>query len=99
MTFERWDVIVVAYPFLDVLTMKRRPALVVSSAKMHLAHGVGLAAMITTARRMTDVRVDDIVVTNVEEIGLRESCVIRMSRLMTIELTAEARRIGGPQGT
>lgn len=50
MTFERFDVVVVPFPFTDVDAVKRRPALVISNAQtFNRSVGHSAIAMITTA--------------------------------------------------
>jgi mRNA interferase MazF len=46
--FERFDVVVVPFPFTDRNADKRRPALVLSSAKFNAAAGHSVMAMITS---------------------------------------------------
>jgi mRNA interferase MazF len=81
-TYSRWQVIVVDFPFVEGTEAKRRPALIVSSDAFSQRHGVYWAAMITTAK--TGVQPDDIRIADPAEIGLPENCVIRLSRLFTV---------------
>jgi mRNA interferase MazF len=91
-TFNRWDVVAVAFPFLEGTDSKRRPALIVSSERLHNDHGLYWIAMITTAK--AGQRADDITVTNRERAGLPEECVIRVARLTTVGDAQIARRLG-----
>ena len=50
MTYEALDVVVVPFPFTDQPTVKRRPALVISSNSFNDAHQQSILAMITTSR-------------------------------------------------
>jgi mRNA interferase MazF len=93
-TFKRWDVISVPFPYIEGYESKRRPALVISTSDFHVAHKACFAAMITTARHMQDVRADDIVIDDLAGAGLPQACVIRMSRLYTFEASRDIRRIG-----
>jgi mRNA interferase MazF len=72
-TFERWQVISVPFPFVEDHGSKRRPALVVSTDAFHRAHSTCFGAMITTARHMRDLRPDDIPI----RAGLPRPCVVR----------------------
>lgn len=92
MTYRRWDVVVVPYPFIEGLEAKRRPALIVSNDAFHQTHGLYWMAMITTAKAGT--RPDDIPVTMPEAVGLPEDCVIRPVRLATLSDTLILRRVG-----
>ena len=101
MTFRRWDVVAVPFPFIEGYEAKRRPALVVSTDEFHRAHDACFAAMITTARNMQDVRADDIEIRDLSKTGLRQAqaCVIRLARLTSLDGSSQIRRIGtlGPQ--
>ena len=82
MTYRRWDVVAVQYPFIEGLEAKRRPALVVSANELHGLHGVYWLTMITTAK--AGLRPEDIPVTDHRKAGLPEDCVIRVPRLVTL---------------
>ena len=94
MTFRRWDVVSVPFPFVEGHASKRRPALVVSTDAFHRAHRACFGAMITTARHMRDVRPDDIEIADLGGTGLSRPCVIRVARLATFEWSDRMRRIG-----
>ena len=94
MTFRRWDVLSVPFPFVEGHASKRRPALVVSTDAFHRAHRACFAAMITTARHMQDLRPDDIEIADLVGAGLPRPCVIRLARLATLEWGDQIRRIG-----
>jgi mRNA interferase MazF len=93
-TFRRWDVVSVPFPFIEGHATKRRPALVVSTDAFHRAHRACFGAMITTARHMQDVRPDDIPIVNVADAGLPQPSVIRLARLTTFEWGDQIRRVG-----
>jgi mRNA interferase MazF len=93
-TFRRWDVISVPFPFVEGHASKRRPALVISTDAFHHAHDACFGAMITTARNMRDLRRDDIEVVDLVGAGLPRPCVIRGARLATFEWSEQIRRIG-----
>jgi mRNA interferase MazF len=93
-TFRRWDIISVPFPFIEGHATKRRPALVVSTDVFHRAHGACFGAMITTARHMRDLRADDIEIADLGAAGLQQACVIRVARLATFEWGDQIRRIG-----
>lgn len=82
MTYSRWQVVVVDFPFVEGLEAKRRPALVVSSDSLAKSHGLYWVAMITTAK--AGVRPDDVVIPDPRSIGLPDDCVVRVSRLATL---------------
>src|SRR5262249_38077099 len=81
-TYSRWDVVAVVFPFLEGDQAKHRPALIVSTERLHEKHELYWAVMITTAK--AGVREEDIPIPNPEPAGLPDSCVIRVSRLTTL---------------
>jgi mRNA interferase MazF len=93
-TFRRWDVVSVPFPFVEGHATKRRPALVVSTDAFHRAHRACFGAMITTARHMQDLRPDDIAISDLAKAGLPRPCVIRLARLATFERSDAIRRVG-----
>jgi mRNA interferase MazF len=91
-TYRRWDVVAVSFPFLEGTDAKRRPALIVSTDRLHEEQGLYWIAMITTAKSGS--RRDDIAVTNRASAGLPEDCVIRVARLATVGDAQFVRRLG-----
>ena len=92
MTFSRWDVVAVDFPFVEGDEAKRRPGLVVSTARLHDAHKLYWIAMISSAQ--VGEWVDDIVVTDPERVGLPVKCAIRAARLAAVSESRIQRRIG-----
>lgn len=92
MTYDRWDVVAVEYPFVEGHATKRRPALVVSAGALHDRHEVYWLAMITTAK--AGVRPDDVRIADHVAAGLPEECVVRVPRLATLSAVQIARRLG-----
>jgi mRNA interferase MazF len=91
-TFDRWDIVAIEFPFLEGTDSKRRPALIVSSDRLRLDHRQYWVAMITTAK--ANRLADDIEITNWQRAGLSQQCVIRVSRIATVGEDRIARRIG-----
>ncbi|MDX2224069.1 MAG: type II toxin-antitoxin system PemK/MazF family toxin [Rhodospirillaceae bacterium] len=94
MIFDRWDVIVAPYPYVEISRAKLRPALVLTARGFNGRHAACFAAMISTARQMTDLRDDDVQIEDLEQAGLRRPCVVRLSRVTTVDLEATVRKIG-----
>ena len=91
MTFERFDIVIVPFPFTDLPVTRRRPALVLSTAAWNAASGHIVCAMITSAGRSSwplDLPVNDLAAA-----GLNAPCVVRM-KLFTIEAGVVVRRAG-----
>jgi mRNA interferase MazF len=93
-TFERWQVISVPFPFVEGHGGKRRPALVISTDAFHRAHRACFGAMITTARHMQDLRPDDIPIRDLVRAGLPRPCVIRVARVATFEWSEAIHPVG-----
>jgi len=91
-TFERFSVIVVPFPFADRATTRRRPAVVVSHPDV-LGRGVGhsILAMVTSAANPPwplDVPIGDL-----EAAGLPQPSVVRM-KLFTLDDRLVLRVVG-----
>ncbi len=81
MTCRPFDVVVVPFPFTDSRTVKRRPALALSSETFSSASGHTVMAMITSAANPPwpmDVAIDS------EKAGLRSRSKVRM-KLFTLD--------------
>ena len=91
MTFERFDVVVVPFPFSDRHAAKRRPALVVSDRRFNRVHGHTILAMITTARDSS--WPSDTKITDRDAAGLKARSVVRL-KMFTLDNDLLVRRIG-----
>jgi mRNA-degrading endonuclease toxin of MazEF toxin-antitoxin module len=91
-TYKRWDIVRLTFPYLEGHDAKKRPALIVSTEALAANHRVFWAVMITTAKGGT--LPEDITVTDAQDVGLIEDCVIRPSRLFTISADLLDRRLG-----
>ena len=92
MTYERFDVVVVPFPFTDQAVHKRRPALVLSGAKNFNAkarHSV--MAMITSAANPSWPL--DVTLRRLAAAGLSAPSVVRM-KLFTLDHRFVIRRAG-----
>ena len=76
MTCEACDVVVVAFPYIDISVFKRRPALVLTAAARNGVAGETLVAMITTAK--ASAWPDDVSIDTPDMAGLKLPCVVRM---------------------
>ena len=92
MIFERFDVVVVPFPFTDRTSTIRRPALVLSAADpFGRETGQYVLAMITRAARSAWPH--DVPLTDLANTGLRVAGVVRM-KLFTLDASLVLRRIG-----
>ena len=92
MTFNRWDVVAVDFPFVEGMEAKKRPGLIVSTARLHDFHKLYWIAMISSAQ--AGERTDDILVTDPEKVGLNVRCAIRVARMAAISESRIQRRLG-----
>ncbi|MGI8509009.1 MAG: type II toxin-antitoxin system PemK/MazF family toxin [Gemmatimonadaceae bacterium] len=91
---ERWDVVVVPFPFIDRVATKRRPALVLSSAEFN-ASGHCVLAMITSAAHAS--WPSDVNITNTIVAGLRDRSIVRW-KVFTLDTRLVLRRAGALVG-
>ena len=91
MTFERFDVVIVPFPFSDRQATKRRPALVVSDQGFNRTHGHVILAMITTARESS--WPSDTEITDRGAAGLKARSVVRL-KLFPLDNDMLVKRIG-----
>ncbi len=92
MGYERFDIVVVPFPFTDAATTKRRPALVISNAKaFNLPAGHSVMAMITSAGNAAWPL--DVEITDRNAAGLTAASLVRM-KLFTLDNRFILRRAG-----
>lgn len=92
MSYAPFDIVVVPFPYSDRLAEKRRPALVVSDARLEASSGLIWVAMVTSAGRPAafgDVRLSDMVAA-----GLPAASTVRAGKIATIEPHRILRRAG-----
>jgi mRNA interferase MazF len=90
-SFARYDIIVVPFPFTDRAATRRRPALVLSNAEWNRASGHLICAMITSAQ--ASAWPQDVSITDLASAGLRTPCLVR-AKLFTLNVTLVIRRAG-----
>ena len=90
MTYESLDVVVVPFPFTDRQAVKRRPALVVSSASFNRTHEQSILAMITSSGSDWP---SDVPIEGWREAGLRVFCKVRF-KLFTLDDALIVRKLG-----
>ena len=92
MGFERFDVVVVPFPFTDSAASKRRPALVISNAEaFNLPAGHSVLAMITSAGNAAWPL--DVAISDGNAAGLAAASLVRM-KLFTLDNRFILRRLG-----
>ncbi len=90
-SFDRFDVVVVPFPFTDRDASLRRPALVLSDKKFVSDCGSHVLAMITRAARSNWPL--DVPLTDVATAGLAVECRVRM-KLFTLDTNLVLKRAG-----
>ena len=92
MTYKRFDVVVVPFPFTDSATAKRRPALVLSDeAAFNTPAGHSVMAMVTSAGNAPWPL--DVTIADLPAAGLPAPSVVRM-KLFTLDHRFVVRRAG-----
>ena len=90
--FDRFDVVVVPFPFTDKAAVKRRPALVLSNVRAFNARAAhSVMAMITSATE--NPWPHDTIIADLKSAGLSVPCVLRF-KLFTIDNRLVIRRAG-----
>ena len=82
MTYERFDVVVVPFPFTDKEQVKRRPALVISGSTFNSEAGHSVMAMITSEANRS--WLSDVAISDPAAAGLPAPSVVRM-KLFTLD--------------
>jgi len=89
-TFEPFDVVVLPFPFTDRKALKRRPALVVSSARFNNWHEQLVLAMITSTRSEWP---SDVAISEWETANLTVPSKVRL-KLFTFDRALIVRKLG-----
>lgn len=90
-TFDRYDTVVVPFPFHEVPVSKRRPALVLSGRRFNELNRHTLVAMITTAKQTS--WASDVAISDLETAGLSQPCILRF-RFQTLPNAIFVRLLG-----
>jgi mRNA interferase MazF len=91
-TYEQFAIVVVPFPFTDIATTKRRPALILSDAvAFNAPMGHSVMAMITTATHSPWAL--DLPISNLKAAGLKVPSIIRM-KLFTVDHSLVVKQVG-----
>jgi len=88
---ERYETIVVPFPFSDIPVLKRRPAVILSGRRFNDVNNATVVAMITTAKASS--WPSDILLTDLASANLPQPCLVRW-RLATIPNALILRKLG-----
>ena len=93
--YERGDVIVIPFPFIDSLLAKRRPAVVLSNSKFNEPNSALICGMLTSGAG--EDWAGDVSIKNWREAGLKKPCVFRL-KVFTIESNLVREKVGKIHG-
>lgn len=91
MSYKKFDVVVLPFPFSDQINQKRRPVVIISSDKFNTQSNHVITAMVTTAKKSKwsfDTQIKDL-----KSAGLEVPCLIRM-KLFTADKELIIKKIG-----
>ena len=89
--FAAFDIVLVPFPYADRLAEKRRPALVISGARL-APYGLVWVAMITSAEN--EHWSSDVLIAELDRAGLPAPSVVRPAKIACIEATRIEGRAG-----
>jgi mRNA interferase MazF len=90
MTYDRWDIVLLPFPFTNLKTTKKRPALVVSPKEYN--SGPDLLVMFVTSNLKAKSKMGDYIISEWEEAGLPKPSMTRM-KFATIDKTLVIKKI------
>jgi mRNA interferase MazF len=88
---DRYEVVVVPFPFAEIPVVKKRPVFVFSARNFNEENGHTLVGMITTAKKTS--WPSDVKITNLQVAGLQVDCIARW-RLVTVSNSLILRKLG-----
>jgi len=91
MTFKKWDIVLVPFPFTNLKTLKKRPALILSPQLFN--EGPDVVIMFITSNISSFGRAGDYKLQNWKESGLPKPSMVRM-KFATIEKSLIIKRLG-----
>lgn len=90
--YRPWDVVVVPFPYADQQHSVVRPAVIVSTPRLHQHTRMYYVAMVTNARH--EPWDGDVPISNLKSAGLPVPSIVRPAKLATIDESAIQRAIG-----
>ncbi|MCR9131080.1 MAG: type II toxin-antitoxin system PemK/MazF family toxin [bacterium] len=91
MTFKPWEIVLIPFPFTDLTTSKRRPAVVLSPESYNEGHDIVL--MFLTSNLKTAPKLGDHLISDWKGAGLPKPTISRM-KFATIEKKLILKKIG-----
>lgn len=90
MTYNRWDIVLLPFPFTDLKSTKKRPALIISPRKYN--RGPDVLVMFVTSNLKSKSKIGDYVISEWDKAGLPKPSKTRM-KFATIEKTLVIKKI------
>lgn len=91
MSYEKWEIILVPFPFTDLSQSKRRPALIVSPNTYNQSQDVVIAYV--TSEKTSEKRMGDYSLQKWQEAGLPKPSLVRM-KFATLQKTMIIKKLG-----
>jgi len=91
MTYEKWDIVLIPFPFTDLTSAKRRPGLVISPSNYN--QGSDILIVFITSNLNTTPREGDYLIKNWAASGLPKPSQIRI-KLATIARSIIIKKLG-----
>lgn len=91
-TYKKWDVVLVPFPFTDLKALKKRPALVISPNDYN-DEGMDIVLAFITSKMDSSARIGDYHLKRWKSAGLPKPSMIRM-KLVTIDKNIIIKKIG-----
>lgn len=92
MIYNKFDIVKVPFPFTDKQTVKRRPALIISSDEYQMNCNHCILAMITSAIQSS--WIDDVMITDTKAAGLPAPSKIRL-KIFSLDSSLILDKLGG----
>lgn len=90
MTYKRWDIVLLPFPFTDLKATKKRPALILSPIEYN--SGPDVLVMFVTSNLKTKPKQGDHILTEWKQAGLPKPSMTRM-KIATIDKTLVVKKI------
>jgi mRNA interferase MazF len=95
-TFKKWDLVLVSFPFTDLKTTKKRPALIIDSGKNDVHHYYLI--LFITSKIPATFESGDYQITRWQQAGLPKPSLVRY-KIATVDASIVIKRLGSLQET
>jgi len=91
MTYDRWDVVAVPFPFVDRVKSKSRKAIIISGSSFQKQNAACILMMITSANHSN--WLGDTPIKDLNAAGLKKACVARL-KVFTLQESLIQTKVG-----